>query len=169
MQNNILSLQTIFHLLIFFHIKVYLTLILFLHNIENKAFNMASFISNKQFSDLIPGGGVAKSFKDLSIKKIYKIVRREELQIHDSDNPSLILTLQDMKGHVIKVWAPSRLREQLSLQAYGEELDEQQTLYIRSNGTKECKNDSDRWYYDYDIVRSINDNNYIGCSKYYLS
>ena len=108
------------------------------HIVEDEAFIMASFISNKQFSDLMPGGSTAKSFKDLSIKKIYKIVRREELQIHDSHDPPLILTLQDMKGHVIKVWAPSRLREHLLLQAYGEELDEQQTIYVRSNGTKEC-------------------------------
>ena len=139
------------------------------HIVEGKAYIMASFISNKQFSDLMPGGSTAKSFKDLSIKKIYKIVRREELPIRDSDDPSLILTLQDMKGHVIKVWAPTRLREQLLLQAYDEELDEQQTIYVRSNGIKVCKNNPDRWYYDYDIVRSINDNNDIGYSKHDLS
>ena len=111
------------------------------------------------------GSFTVKSFKDLSVKKIYKIVRREELEIDDSDDPSLILTLQDKSGHITKVWAPWRLREQLLLQAYGEELDDQQEVYIRSKGAKEYKNEPDGWYDDYVIARRILDGNYFISAK----
>ena len=106
-----------------------------------------------------------KSFNDLSVKKIYKIVRREELEIHDSDEPSLILTLQDKSGHITKVWAPWRLREQLLLQAYGEELDDQQEVYIRPKGAKECKSEAFGWYDEYVIARRIIDGNYFISEK----
>ena len=105
-----------------------------------------AFITYKQFNELVSSNAPVKTWKELEEKKIFKVTGRKLVAINDE--PSMILSLVDNKGNSCSVWVPKRLREQLQT----EYADESVTLYVRSNGKKECKSDPERWYYDYEIA-----------------
>lgn len=101
---------------------------------------MASFITTEEFENAI-NNKPALQWKELPLNIIFKI---EQLRVI---RDAMILTLVDRNEKVYNVWALDRL-----CKALNKTKGCSSPIYLRSKGIKESKDDTGRWYYDYDMI-----------------
>lgn len=113
---------------------------------------MTSFITDEQFETVITKQnteGPALQWKELPLNVILKIVDRKYVNVNNT--PAMILMLVDRNDTIYKVWTPERLCEELC-RNYN---NDAYSIYLKSKGAKESKNDIGRWYYAYEIIKTL--------------